>query len=77
MLAEIAKRTNRNIEVVQIESGARAAALTSDIIDVVFWAIVPVGNSDIPSDIDKPQGVELSMPYFKDSVAHIKLKSSK
>lgn len=77
MLAEIAKRLNRNIEPVQIESGARAAALGSKIIDVVFWAVVPFGNSDIPTDIDKPEGVELSEPYFKDSVAHIKLKADK
>ena len=74
MLAEVAKRLNRNIEVIQIESGARAAALNSKLIDVVFWAIVPLGNDDIPKDIDKPEGVELSVPYFKDSVAQIKLK---
>ena len=74
MLAEVAKRLNRNIEVVQIESGARAAALNSKLIDVVFWAIVPFGNDDIPSNLDKPEGVELSTPYFKDNVAQIKLK---
>ena len=74
MLAEITKRLNKNIEVVQIESGARAAALSSKLIDVVFWAIVPFGNDDIPSNIDKPEGVELSAPYFKDNVAQIKLK---
>lgn len=73
LLAEIAKRLNRNIELVQIESGARAAALNSNLIDVVFWAIVPLGK-EIPSDIDKPEGLELSAPYFQDNVAHLKLK---
>lgn len=73
LLAEVAKRLDKNIEVVQIESGARAAALSSGAIDVVFWAIVPFG-SEIPSDIDKPEGLELSAPYFKDNVAHLKLK---
>ena len=77
MLAEIAKRLNRNIEIVDIDSGARAAALTSKLIDVVFWVVVPFGNSDIPSDIDKPAGLELSAPYFKDTITHIKLKDTK
>ena len=77
MLAEISKRLNRNIEVVQIETGARAAALSSKLIDVVFWVIVPFGNDKIPADIDKPEGLELSNPYFQDNVAQIKLKNNK
>ena len=76
MLAEVGKRLGKNIEPVQIESGARAAALTSKFIDVVFWAIVPIGN-DLPVDLDKPEGLDLSKPYFKDNVAHIRLKSNK
>jgi len=36
MLAEIARRINRNIEPVQIETVARAAALNANLIDVVF-----------------------------------------
>ena len=74
MLAEISKRINKNIEPVQIKSGARAAALQSNLIDVVFWVIVPVGNDNMPADIDKPEGLELSQPYFKDNIALIKLK---
>ena len=73
MLAEIAKRLGKNIEVVQIESGARAAALSSSQIDVVFWVVVPTVDK-VPGDIDKPEGVELSEPYFKDNVEHLKLK---
>ena len=73
LLVEIAKRINKNIELVQIDSGARAAALNSDQIDVIFWAIVPA-NAILPADIDKPEGIELSEPYFKDDIAHIKLK---
>ncbi len=76
MLAEIGKRLGRNIQPVEIESGARASALTSKFIDVVFWALVPLGN-DLPADIDKPEGLELSAPYFKDNVAHIRLKADK
>ena len=77
LLAEVAKRLGRNIELVQIETGSRASALTSNFIDVVFWAVVPFGNDIFPADIDKPEGLDLSAPYFKDSVAHIKLKSDK
>ncbi|MBR1646342.1 MAG: transporter substrate-binding domain-containing protein [Selenomonadaceae bacterium] len=73
LLAEVAKRLGRNIEIVDIDSGARAAALSSKQIDVIFWAIVPIGEK-IPSDIDKPENVEMSKPYFKDDVAHLKLK---
>ena len=76
LLAEIAKRLGRNIEVVQVETGGRAIALTSKHIDVVFWAVIPLGGT-IPTDIDKPKGLELSTPYFEDHVAHIKLKDKK
>ena len=77
MFSEIAKRLNKNIELVQIESGARATALSSKLIDVVFWVIVPLGNDGIPADIDKPEGLELSNSYFQDNVAVIKLKTNK
>lgn len=76
MLAEISKRLGKNIQPVQIESGARAAALSSKLIDVVFWVIVPIGG-DMPIDLDKPEGLELSAPYFNDNVAVVKLKDSK
>ena len=73
LLAEVAKRLGKNIELVPIESGERASALSSNKIDIIFWAILPVGDY-IPSDIDKPEGVEFSEPYFKDNVTHLKLK---
>ena len=74
LLAEIAKRLNKNIEIVHIDSGARAAALSADQIDVIFWAIVPIGEH-FPANVDKPEGVDLSEPYFHDDVAHLKLKN--
>ena len=69
LLSEFGKRLNRNIEVIDIDS----AALTADTIDILFWAIIPT-NDYMPVDIDKPQGVELSAPYFKDEITHIDLK---
>ncbi|MBQ9497496.1 MAG: transporter substrate-binding domain-containing protein, partial [Selenomonadaceae bacterium] len=73
LLAEIAKRSGKNVEIVDIDSGARAAALSSKQIDVVFWVTVPTLEK-VPADLDKPEGVELSNPYFKDSVEHLQLK---
>lgn len=73
VLADISRRINRNIELVQVESGARSAALSSGRADVSFWAIVPVSEI-IPANADKPAGVELTAPYYKAKVAHVKLK---
>ena len=73
VLAEIGQRMLKNIELVQIDSGARAAALTSKQVDVVFWAIVPVSEI-IPQDSDKPSGIILSEPYYKDKIVHIIFK---
>ena len=73
LLAEVAKRSGKNVEIVDIDSGARAAALSSGQIDVIFWVVVPTVDK-VPADIDKPEGVELSKPYFKDNVEHLKLK---
>jgi len=71
MLAEIARRTNRNVEIVDIDSGARAAALNSNQIDVIFWVILPA-DGKVPADIDKPADLEFTVPYFKDDIAHLK-----
>lgn len=73
VLAEIGNRMSKNIELVNIESGARASALSSKQVDVVFWAIVPVSEI-IPSDSDKPDGVILTDPYFKDKTVHMIFK---
>lgn len=37
LLAEISRRVNKNIELVQVDSMGRAAALASGTVDVVFW----------------------------------------
>ena len=76
VLAEIGNRMLKNIEIVNIDSGARAAALTSKQVDVIFWAIVPVSEI-IPADSDKPKGVILTEPYFKDKIVHMIFKDEK
>ena len=73
LLAEISKRLKINFEIVPIAGGARAVALTSKKVDVVFWVIVPTYD-EFPIDIDKPEGVILTDPYFTDEIVHVKLK---
>ncbi len=73
LLSEIGKRLQKNIEFVKINSASRAAALTSKKVDISFWAIIPT-NESVPLDLDKPEGVELSTPYFTDDVIHIDIK---
>lgn len=70
VLSEIGKRLHKNIELVQIESGARSAALESGRVDISFWAIVPVSEI-IPANADKPDGIILSTPYYRGKIVHI------
>ena len=62
VLAEIGAYLKKNIELVNIDSGARTAALASGRVDVVFWYEVDM-TSDTQSDV--PEGVILSSPYFE------------
>ena len=72
VLSEISKRINKNIELIQIDSAARAAALTSKQVDVVFWVVVPQDDKR-PADIDKPAGVSVTTPYYQDEVVNVNL----
>ena len=71
VLAEISQRINKNIELVTIESNARAAALTSGTVDVVFWTVTPEGESPLPANSDTPEGVALTQSYYKDVVVDV------
>lgn len=73
MISEIGRRTGKNIELVQIDSNARAAALTSGQIDVVFWVTVP-DNDGIDKNLDKPDALDTTFPYFRDEIVHMDLK---
>ncbi len=73
VLSEIGKRLQKNIEIIHVDSASRAAALTSKKVDVVFWAIVPVSEI-IPANADKPDGIDLTSPYYRGRIVHIGLK---
>ena len=74
VLSEISKRIGKNIELINVDSGARATILTSKGADVVFWVSVPKDSHLIPSNVDRPAGIDLSVPYYQDSIAYVSLK---
>lgn len=74
ILAEISERIGKNFVLVQVDSGARAIALASKKVDVIFWAVVPGVGGTLPPDFDKPEGVILTESYFSDKIVHVKLR---
>ncbi len=74
LLAEISKRIEKNFILVQIDGGARALALASGKVDVIFWAVTPEGTEILPPDFDKPPGAILTKPYFADKLVLLKLR---
>ena len=77
LLAEIANRAQVNFELIQIETGARAMALSSGKVDVVFWtksATCTVCNATATEKID---GTLVTESYFTDYAANLVLKSDK
>ena len=63
LLAELANKLHVNIKTVIVETGARAAAIQSGRVDVVFWFQSNIDET-MPA-IDVPQGLILSQPYYK------------
>ena len=76
VLAEISKRIKKNIELVIIESNARASALVSGRVDVIFWVITSEGVSPYPTNSDTPAGVALTQSYYKDTVVDVSLSGA-
>ena len=74
VLAEVSRRINKNIELVNVDSAARAAILTSKGADVVFWVAVPKDSTLLPADIDHPEDLATSEPYYHDLITHVGLK---
>ncbi len=73
VLSEIAKLAKLNVELVNIDSSARAAALVSGRVDAVFWFQVRAGDE---SHFDVPDGVILSQPYYSwDEVYSVRVKA--
>ncbi|MBR1658349.1 MAG: transporter substrate-binding domain-containing protein [Synergistaceae bacterium] len=62
VIAEIGKRLEANVELIQIMSGARASAVVSGRADAVFWI---QGVRDVPKQADMPEGLLISEPYYE------------
>ncbi len=75
ILAEIGRRMGKNIEIVQMDSGFRMAALISGRVDVVFWTVIPTDEfTTRPPDFDQTLGIATTIPYYKDEIVHIRRK---
>ena len=72
VIAEIAQRIKKNFVLISIESGARAQALISGKVDMLFWARVPDEKDGRDTDIDKATGINFATPYFSDEIVHLK-----
>jgi len=71
VLSEVSKRIGKNIELISVDSSARASILSSKGADVVFWVAVPKDSTLIPANIDQPTGIAVSDPYYYDNIVHI------
>ena len=72
LLAELGRRMQVNIELMQVDAGARTSALVSGRADVVFWFETVPG---VMWNYDAANGVLLSDPYFSwNKFLHLKKK---
>ena len=70
ILAEIGRRLKVNVELVTINTGARAAALASGRVDGVFW--FQYENTSGMKDYDSVAGIKLTEPYYaEDTLIYI------
>jgi ABC-type amino acid transport substrate-binding protein len=77
LIAEIANRAQVNIELIQIESGARAISLSSGKVDAVFWAKSATCDICNATGMENIEGAIITHSYFTDFVATIALKPDK
>ena len=66
LLAEIGRRLKINVELVNINTGARAAALASGRVDGVFW--FQFENTSGMKGYDSMDGLKLTEPYYAEDV---------
>ena len=76
LLAEVAKKINVNIEIVQVDTGARVAALTSGRADVLFWVNTNscTVHGDFENGSDIPEGTIVTEPYFTEQICFVTFK---
>ena len=78
LLTEIANRAQVNIELVQIDSAARATALSTEKVDAVFWAkSVSCDSCDNAVFAEEIEGTLVTETYFCAATAVLMPKSDK
>ena len=78
LLTEIANRAQVNIELVQIDSAARATALSTEKVDAVFWAkSVSCDSCDNAVFAEEIEGTLVTETYFCAAAAILMPKSDK
>ena len=77
LLAEIANRAQVNIELVQVDTDARAMALSSGKVDAVFWTRSVTCKECNKTFAENIEGTLVTESYFSDTIAKIELKSEK
>ena len=77
LLTEIANRAQVNFELVQIETGSRPIALSSNKVDAVFWTKSVKCTVCGAETAEKIDGTLVTESYFSDCLAGIALKSDK
>ena len=64
VLSEIAKRLHVNLKIMNIETGARIAALSSGRADVIFWVHGNIDSNVRGEMCDTAEGLITSKPYY-------------
>ena len=77
LLTEIANRAQVNIELVQIETGARAMALSSNKVDAVFWTKSLTCSECNETFVEEIKGALVTESYFSETNVGVALKSDK
>ena len=72
IMAEVSKRLGKNFELIDFDSGARSAALSSGKVDLVFWYF---SMENPGKQIDIPENIIVSDSYYTlNKFIHIKMK---
>lgn len=75
LLSEIAKKANVNIEMIEVDSGARASVLESGRADAIFWTTSLYCIEHRLSSEEKIPGAVPTESYFSDEIVQLTLKS--
>ena len=77
LLTEIANRAQVNFELVQIETGARAMALSSNKVDAVFWTRSVTCKECNEAFAENIEGTLVTESYFVEQQAFVLPNSAK